>query len=147
AKLNDEVLEFAAKRSGQFVRSPVITRNYVRSLPMSMVDVGHVKQALLNIYLNAFQALEGATDPKVDVSIDLDEAQDRVVVAITDNGPGIARDDLCRIFDPFFTTRARGTGLGLSITRRLIEAGGGEIVLKSKKGRGTTVEVHLDLRS
>jgi len=145
-KLNDEVLEFAMKRSKLHERVPEITRNYNNRLPMPMVDVGHVKQALLNIYLNAFQAMEGTIDPKLETNIYHDDTNDRLVVAITDNGPGIARDDLRRIFDPFFTTRARGTGLGLSITRRLIEAGGGEILVKSKKGRGTTVEVHLDLR-
>ncbi len=146
ARLNDEVLEFAAKRGGStYTRLPEIRKEYEDKLPMPMVDVGHVKQALLNIYLNAFQALDGTSDPVVTTRIYEDEARPRLVIAISDNGPGISRDDLRRIFDPFFTTRARGTGLGLSITRRLIEAGGGEIVVKSKKGKGTTVEVHLPI--
>jgi signal transduction histidine kinase len=144
-RLNDEVIEFAAKRGGSHSRIPVITREYEPKLPMPLVDVGHLKQALLNIYLNAFQALEGNLEPRVTCHISCDTTKSNLVIAVTDNGPGISRDDLRRIFDPFFTTRARGTGLGLSITRRLIEAGGGEIVVKSKKGRGTTVEIHLPI--
>lgn len=142
-KLNDEVLEFAAKRGNIHMKTPAITKQYDARLPMPLVDVGHLKQALLNIYLNAFQALEGVPEPAVACHIGKDVTRDYLVIAVTDNGPGISRDDLRRIFDPFFTTRARGTGLGLSITRRLVEAGGGEIVVKSKKGRGTTVEIHL----
>ncbi len=142
-KLNDEVLDFAAKRGNVHRKIPAITKDYEARLPMPLVDVGHLKQALLNIYLNAIQALEGVAQPSLICHIGKDIARDYVVIKVTDNGPGINKDDLRRIFDPFFTTRARGTGLGLSITRRLVEAGGGEIVVKSKKGRGTTVEIHL----
>lgn len=142
-RLNDEVLDFALKRSKTQGRAPEVVRDYGAKLPMPQVDVAHLKQALLNIYLNAFQALESVEEPRVECRIWLDGNSDHLVVAISDNGPGIRADDLRRIFDPFFTTRARGTGLGLSITRRLVEAGGGEVVVKSKKGRGTTVEIHL----
>lgn len=144
-RLNDEVIEFATKRGGAHTKVPVINREYEPRLPMPLVDVGHLKQALLNIYLNAFQALEGHPNPEVTCHISSDPANAYLVIAVADNGPGISRDDLRRIFDPFFTTRARGTGLGLSITRRLVEAGGGEIIVKSKKGSGTTVEIHLPL--
>lgn len=142
ARLNNDVLEFAIKRM-ESTTTPEVARDYARNLPLTMVDIDHLKQALLNVYLNALQAMSATAEPKLDVRIYQVEQSSHVIIAITDNGPGIAKDDLRRIFDPFFTTRARGTGLGLSITRRMVEAGGGEIVVKSKKDRGTTVEIHL----
>ena len=120
--LNDEVLEFVKKRRGAD-RMPRLTRSYENHLPAVRVDSMHLKQALLNIYLNAYQALESTPDPAIDVTIRHQPDQARLVIAIKDNGPGIPKDELRRIFDPFYTTRARGTGLGLSITRRIIEAG------------------------
>lgn len=143
AALNDEVLDFVAKRGAAGEKRPEVLRNYGAKMPMPLVDVAHLKQALLNIYLNAFQALEKVEDPRLECVISLNAVTNQAVISVRDNGPGIARDDLRRIFDPFFTTRARGTGLGLSITRRLVEAGGGEVVVSSKKGEGTTVELRL----
>lgn len=142
---NDEVLDFVVKRSGASGVTPRIGKSYQPNMPTILADLNHVKGALLNVYLNAFQAMEGQQDPAVNVSIRRDDHREMACVEIADNGPGIAAEDLRRIFDPFFTTRASGTGLGLSITRRLVEAGGGEIRIKSKKGSGTVVELLFPL--
>jgi two-component system NtrC family sensor kinase len=144
-KLNDEVLEFVSRRIGQGNTRPEVARDYEQRLPWPLVDPTQLKQALLNIYLNAFQALEGTANAHVTARIRKDEAANQVNLCVEDNGPGIAPEDLRRIFDPFFTTRARGTGLGLSITRRLVEACGGEVHVRSKKGTGTTVELRLPI--
>lgn len=143
ARLNDEVLDFVARRAHSGGTRPEISRHYEPRTPWPMLDPAQLKQALLNIYLNAFQVLEGAAHPKIVCRIYGDHDANEAVLSVEDNGPGIAPENLRRIFDPFFTTRARGTGLGLSITRRLVEACGGEIAVRSKKGAGTTVELRF----
>jgi signal transduction histidine kinase len=66
-----------------------------------------------------------------------------VVVAVRDQGPGIALDDLGRIFDPYFTTRRGGTGLGLAISKNIVEGLGGTLVVRSRPGDGTEFRVEL----
>jgi signal transduction histidine kinase len=72
--------------------------------------------------------------------------QECVRVEISDNGPGIAKEHLSRVFEPFFTTRLDGIGLGLSMVHRVIEEHGGNIVLDSQIGKGTTFTIHLPAR-
>jgi signal transduction histidine kinase len=142
-QLNDEVIEFVKRRheARSEFQVPDITTKYDHNLPLVMVDPAQVKQALLNIYLNAFQALQGVSGPILSVSLKAHDALSSVTLCVEDNGPGIPGDALKRIFDPFFTTRAQGTGLGLSITRRIIEANGGSISVRSKQGKGTSIEL------
>ena len=76
---------------------------------------------------------------------DLLDAGEFIEVAVMDDGPGVAPDDLPRVFDPFFTTKppGKGTGLGLTIARNIVLQYGGAIDLSSQPGRGTTVAVRL----
>jgi two-component system NtrC family sensor kinase len=68
-----------------------------------------------------------------------------VAIAVTDNGGGIAPEDLPRLFDPYFTTRRTGTGIGLAISRNIIEGLGGRITVASELNRGTEVRIELPL--
>jgi two-component system, NtrC family, sensor histidine kinase HydH len=68
-----------------------------------------------------------------------------LTIQITDDGPGITPDDMEKLFIPFFTTRPQGTGLGLAISRRLIEAHGGEIDVRSAPDQGSTFTIRLPL--
>ena len=68
-----------------------------------------------------------------------------VTLQIVDDGPGITAEDMEKLFIPFFTTRQQGTGLGLAISRRLVEAHGGEIDVRSIPGQGSTFTVRLPL--
>jgi signal transduction histidine kinase len=77
------------------------------------------------------------------VTVDAEDGMCRVTVR--DSGPGIPADVRERIFTPFFTTKARGTGLGLPTAKRIVEAHGGSIAVRSQPGEGTTVEVVLPL--
>ncbi len=112
------------------------------NLPTVNADKIHLQQALINIVMNAAQAMpEGG--PLV---IRTGATEDRFVwISVTDSGVGIAKDDLNRIFDPFFTTKTRGdgTGLGLSLTKRLVEANGGTIEVESAEGEGSTFRMVL----
>ena len=95
-----------------------------------VADEHHVAQVLLNLLLNAGDAMSGRG--KVEI-VARNGSGDRVLVEIADQGPGIAPEDLPRIFDPFFTTKepGQGTGLGLAICHRLMESFGGEITASS----------------
>ena len=103
-------------------------------LPPILADSGQLQQALLNVLLNAIQAMpEGGT-----LTLRVVTADSMVSITISDTGVGIARDHLRKIFSPFFTTKHRGTGLGLAITRSIVEKHGGTITVESETGRGTT---------
>jgi len=102
-----------------------------------------VEQVLVNIMLNAIQAM----DPGglLTVAVKKLAAQEAAVIEIRDTGPGISPQDRMRIFDPFFTTKSEGTGLGLSVSYSIIEKHGGSITLESEPGRGTVFRVSLPL--
>ncbi len=111
-------------------------------LPAVRIDPDRFHQVLLNLLLNAIQAMEGGGTLTVGAA---PEGGSRVRIAVSDTGKGIAPEDMERIFDPYFTTRPTGTGLGMAIVQRIVEAHGGEIRLESTPGRGTKVLVFLPL--
>ncbi|MGI8907109.1 MAG: sensor histidine kinase [Candidatus Sumerlaeaceae bacterium] len=141
-QLNDEVLDFLLRRKLPGTEGDLeVEKNYADNLPLLMLDSNQLKQALLNLYLNARQAMP--TGGTLRISLQPLSERNQVRLLVHDTGAGITEDDLKRVFDPFFTKRAKGTGLGLSITRRIIETHGGTITLSSDPGKGTTVEVLL----
>ncbi|HYQ60394.1 MAG TPA: ATP-binding protein, partial [Desulfatiglandales bacterium] len=105
------------------------------------VDPDGINQVLLNLYLNAVEAMgQGGT---LSVSLSADEGSPWVKIIVSDTGTGIGKEDLEHIFDPYFTTKQTGTGLGLAIVHKIVEAHGGEVRAESEIGRGTTVSVLL----
>jgi signal transduction histidine kinase len=107
------------------------------SLPPVNVDPGRIAQVLLNLLLNAQQAMhEGGR-----ITISAEQSENTVRLAVADTGPGIARENLPRVFEPFFTTRKQGTGLGLPNARKIIEAHGGTIRIHNREGHGAVVEI------
>ena len=105
----------------------------------------HVVQVLMNLLINAADALDGSEEAAPTIRVETRRAGAGVVLAVTDNGPGIASENLGRIFEPHFTTKppGRGSGLGLSLCRSLMQQDGGEIHVESAVGQGTTVLVTL----
>jgi signal transduction histidine kinase len=103
-------------------------------------DRSQVKQLMLNVFLNAIQAMDGGGALTVE---DVVLENGRTLVRISDTGPGISEEALEKVFDPFFTTKRGGTGLGLSICYTIVKAHGGEIELRSRLGEGTTVLITL----
>lgn len=113
------------------------------SLPMVSVDKIHVQQTMVNIILNAAQAMPEGGQIRIRTG-----ANDQYVfIAISDTGMGIKEEDLENIFEPFFTTKEKeqGTGLGLSLCKRLIEANAGKIEVDSKVGKGTTFTIMIPI--
>ncbi|HUM03394.1 MAG TPA: ATP-binding protein [Thermoanaerobaculia bacterium] len=106
-------------------------------------DFGQLRQAFVNILLNACDAMpEGG---RLTVSTGILPDGKRVEIAFTDTGPGIAPENLNRIFDPFFTTKEMGTGLGLSVVYGIVQKHGGEMKAESRPGVGTTMRIRLPL--
>ena len=110
-----------------------------------MVDSSQIKQVLINLLINAIDAVEHSEQRLVRLSALIEEGH--VCLHVEDTGHGIAPDRLNRIFDPFFTTKAaeRGTGLGLSVCLGIIRQHGGEITVGSNPGQGTVFRVVLPL--
>jgi PAS domain S-box-containing protein len=135
--LVDEVLSLEADSAAE--RNVIIARDFE---PVQVSgDASKLKQVLLNVVVNAFEAMREGGTLTVRTYRDAEEA----VVAFGDTGPGIADKDLAQVFAPFFTTKAAGTGLGLSIVRKIVDQHGGRAVIESVAGEGTTVSIRLPL--
>lgn len=94
-----------------------------------------MEEILFNLIMNACHAME---EKGGELSIKAAQPGGRVVVEISDTGPGIPEENQSQIFEPFYTTKEQGTGLGLYITKQLVERNGGKISVKSKPGAGTS---------
>ncbi len=116
-----------------------ITLNFKNDahLETATIDPDRVKQVLLNLYLNAIEAMEKGGD--LTVSLLPAQRDNGIQITVVDTGPGIRREDLPHLFDPYFTTKPSGTGLGLAIVHKIVESHHGEIEIKSRPGEGTTV--------
>ena len=112
-------------------------------LPEIWVDDNQIQQVIMNVALNAAEAMNG--DGTLSVSSGLSERGDSVEVRIADTGTGILPEHLDKIFDPFFTTKdpQKGTGLGLSISYGIIQKHHGEIAVESEAGKGATFIIKL----
>jgi PAS domain S-box-containing protein len=107
-----------------------------------LVDERMIRQAFLNLALNAVQAMPQGGTLRIVVRREA-SARPEVQVEFTDTGTGIPADLRARIFEPFFTTKAQGTGLGLAIVKRIVESHAGRVVLESEPGQGTTFRLFL----
>ncbi|MEE8399267.1 MAG: ATP-binding protein [Desulfobacterales bacterium] len=105
------------------------------------IDRDRMSQVLLNLYLNAIEAME--QDGCLTVALRTDIDQDIAEIKVSDTGSGISKKNLSRIFDPYYTTKPSGTGLGLAIVHNIIEAHGGEIRAESTPEEGTEITVRL----
>jgi two-component system, NtrC family, sensor kinase len=108
-----------------------------------------ISQVVLNLVLNAFQAVEAAHRPNGRIDIRTRRAGDEFFLEVQDNGTGIKPEIMPRLFDPFFTTKdvGEGTGLGLSISHHIIAAHGGRIDVDTTPGQGTCFRVQLPLKA
>ncbi len=176
-KLLNDTLIFAHPQIKK--RKITVTKVLDPTLPEVFVDPSGLKEAFINVLLNAAQAIEAGdgaarrrairvvtkrirlrttlrdyapveVQPAENVhsigsEIILRRGTECALIEVTDTGSGIDRKHLRRIFDPFFTTKTDGTGLGLPLVKRTINAHGGVVAVKSKKGVGTTFRIYLPL--
>ncbi len=114
-----------------------------RPVPSAFGHAGHFHQVMVNLLLNAGQALADRADGQVRVSVESD--QESVRILVSDNGRGVPEGLKEVIFDPFYTTKApgHGTGLGLAVSRALMEAVGGDLTVADAKGGGAEFRILL----
>jgi PAS domain S-box-containing protein len=167
AKIVRNLLTFARKRHttramvdlNQVVRDTLALRAYEQrlnnvtiiealssGLPHVFSDPHQVQQVLLNLIINAEQAMIGAHGRgSLIVRTWHDADRDAVILEVNDDGPGVPEDVQPRIFDPFFTTKdvGKGTGLGLTVAYAIVQEHGGRITLKSERGKGASFYVEL----
>jgi signal transduction histidine kinase len=170
AKITGSILGMARRRSGGFEATDlkqlledalllleremnkyhIAVEKYFRDVPQALVNPGQIQQVLLNLLVNARQAMPQGG--RVILKLALDEAGEMVELTVRDTGVGIPPDVLPRIFEPFFTTKAGpdasgkgGTGLGLSMCRDVVEAHRGRIRVESAPGKGTAFILKLPL--
>ena len=121
-----------------------ITASYTQAPLIVLVDPGHLESALLNLVLNANNAIDG--EGEIQISLGKD-GESTAIVCVSDTGAGMSEEERRRAIEPFFTTRGAqgGTGLGLSIVYGFINQTGGKLDIDSKEGLGTTVSISLPL--
>jgi len=108
-------------------------------LPEVEHDSDQIHQVVLNLLINAVQAIEGNGY----ITVRIASRDDCAIIAVTDTGRGMSEQQLSQIFRPFYTTKGNGTGLGLSLVRRIIDEHHGQINVTSEPGKGSTFEVEL----
>jgi two-component system sensor histidine kinase HydH len=123
-------------------REIIISTQADEALPPVMADPVRLTQALLNLVINAIQAVE--RNGRVEVSASV--ANERVNVSVTDNGPGIPPEKLASIFDPYFTTKSEGSGLGLWIAQQIVTAHGGSLEARNGPSGGAVLTMRLPLK-
>lgn len=131
-----------------------VHRDLSHNLPLVSVDPEHLKQILINLFTNAFHAMQKGGDLTVS-SLQSSGPNDggeapfhslqnaQVLIKVTDTGEGISPDLFTKIFVPFFTTKAQGTGLGLPICQRIAESSEGKLEVASQPEQGTTFTLRL----
>ena len=115
------------------------------TLPNLRADPGQLEQVLLNVFLNAADAMTGGTRRVITVRTDHDDRRRQVRLKVSDTGPGIPAAMLPKVFEPHFTTKTDGHGFGLSTSYRIVTNHGGQIVAESVAGHGATFAVSLPL--
>lgn len=131
----------------EFKNYAKLERDFAPSMPPTMLQRGKLQQVLLNLILNAAQALTESHSEKKCICIKTRVNDNRIQIDISDNGSGISQENLAHIFEPFFTTKpvGIGTGLGLPICQEILHSLGGEIKVQSQIGEGSTFTVLIPL--
>jgi two-component system sensor histidine kinase HydH len=143
-------MRFLIERSLQLVRQDATDRDIHIEMHIDdalcpvWIDPDRFSQCLLNLYLNAIQAMDSGGTLTVRCRSDRDR---QLEIAVSDTGQGIAPEDRRQIFDPYFTTKPKGTGLGLAIVHKIVEAHEGRLQVESTTGKGSRFTLRLPCRS
>jgi len=148
ASLLSDLVDFFHPQCDQ---SAIVLRAEIPEGPIEAeVDEAHLKQAVLNLMLNAVQAMDGpgsaATPPKGELIVRLEADDAEVRIHVIDTGPGIPADRLEEIFRPYVSGKRGGSGLGLPTSRRIAEEHGGRLTVHSEPGRGSDFVIRIPRR-
>ncbi len=145
ASLVSDLVDFFHPQCDQ---AAVLLRSEIPSTPIEAdIDKAHLKQAVLNLMLNALQAMDGraAEDsaPRGELMVRVESKDGEAHIHVIDTGPGIPADRIDEIFRPYVTGKPGGSGLGLPTARRIVEEHGGELTVHSEPGRGSDFLIRL----
>lgn len=146
--VNQCIREIVTMLSHQLERDTIsVETKFHPDLPQVVGDAEKVKQVLMNLLMNAKQAIAGRGVIGIETAYERKDGQIRI--SISDSGSGIPAELTDRIFDPFFTTKAvgEGTGLGLSVSYGIVQDHGGTIEVKSQVGEGSVFTIHLPVQT
>ena len=137
------VLEECLTQAERSVQFPVEIK---KNIPETVEVIGFsdkLKQAFLNIIINAFQAMEKSNQKIFEITVKTEN--DHLILKFADSGSGMKPETLKRIFEPFHTTKPKGTGLGLAITHKILESHSAKVFVESQEGLGTQVSIWFPL--
>lgn len=135
----EEVLDFIEPEA--FQQGVKILKQFDLGLPRMLFDRNLVKQAVLNLVLNALQAMpEGG-----ELIVETQREGGRAVIEVTDTGVGIPQERLDKIWEVYYSSKNSGTGLGLPTVLRVVQAHGGEIQVQTEEGKGSQFRVYLPI--
>lgn len=150
ARAVEEIADFYLP---QCEREHIVLRTQTpKSEVVASVDEGLLKQAILNLVINATQAMsdgrpaDETVGPQGELILRVESKPDEVRIHVTDTGPGIGPERLDEIFRPYVSGRSGGTGLGLATARRIVEEHGGRITAQSEIGKGSNFTITLPIR-
>jgi PAS domain S-box-containing protein len=145
--INEAILEVIGLTQGEVVQNGVTVRTQLaEGLPLIQADRVQLQQVILNLIMNALEAMRGASDGARELLISTGrDASNGVHVSLRDTGPGLNPASLERLFDAFYTTKSSGLGMGLSICHSIIEAHGGRIWAGANEPRGAVFHFTLPL--
>ena len=118
-----------------------VLKHFERPIPKWFGNVNELREAFLNLFLNAVQAI--GTKGSIEVSVRYHPSKGIIELTVFDSGPGIPKEDMAKIFYPFFTTREGACGLGLFVTQQIIHSYHGAIYAESQEGKGTQMIVEF----
>jgi signal transduction histidine kinase len=142
--INDAILEIMTVVHGEVVKNRIGVQTQLSdSLPRVRGDWVQLQQVMLNLIINAIQAMSGVTDSIRELRISTESTKEEVRVAVRDTGPGLSADNLEQLFEPFFTTKPSGMGMGLSICRTIVEEHGGRLWASENEPQGALFQFAL----
>ncbi|MFE8605729.1 ATP-binding protein [Archangium violaceum] len=140
-----DALDFASTQHQGSSLRVTLAVEVAEDVPRVPMDRRLIRQALVNVLVNAIQAMPQGGVVQVRARREAHGIKDVLRIDVADQGCGIPTELVHRVFEPFFTTKAQGTGLGLAVVKRNVEVHHGELALESKPGRGTTFTFRLPL--
>jgi PAS domain S-box-containing protein len=143
-RINEAILEVIALAQAELRRSHILVGTRLADLPRVQGDKVQLQQVLLNLIVNAIEAMSGVTERRRELTITSSfEGPDAVQVEVRDSGTGLEAEHAAHVFEPFYTTKPEGIGIGLSISRSIVEAHGGRLSAEANSPHGAVFRFSL----